>query len=86
METLIKAPLQRLFQAIAQAQTEADLRQQFMADVGQYFAAKRWSLYFLDQLPTIDDGTPSMLKKRFHWIIIRSYAIWFNIMLRFMMR
>jgi DNA-binding CsgD family transcriptional regulator len=63
METLIKAPLQSLFQAIAQAQTETDLRQSCMADVGQYFAATRWSLYFLDQLPAIDDNTPSMLKK-----------------------
>ncbi|MEM9485730.1 MAG: LuxR C-terminal-related transcriptional regulator [Cyanobacteria bacterium P01_F01_bin.116] len=63
MEPLIKAPLQRLFQLIAQAQTETELRQAFMDAVGEYFAAKRWSLYFLDQLPAIDDSTPSMLKK-----------------------
>ncbi len=63
METLIKAPLQSLFQTIAQAQTEADLRQSFMAEVGQYFAAKRWGLYFLDQLPSIDDSSPLLLKK-----------------------
>ena len=63
METLVKAPLQRLFQSIAQAQTEADLSQQVVADIGQYFAAKRWSLYFLDQLPAIDDSMPSLVKK-----------------------
>ncbi|NEZ59039.1 LuxR C-terminal-related transcriptional regulator [Adonisia turfae] len=63
MEPLIKAPLQSLFQTIVQAQTEAELSQVFMAEVGQYFAAKRWNLYFLDQLPTLDDRTPPLLKK-----------------------
>ncbi|MEM1254502.1 MAG: LuxR C-terminal-related transcriptional regulator [Cyanobacteria bacterium P01_H01_bin.21] len=63
METLIKPPLQSLFQIISQIQTIEELRQVFMADVGQYFAAKRWGVYFLDQLPSVDDSTPLMLKK-----------------------
>ena len=63
MEILTKSPLKSLFQTIAQIQTTDDLRQTFMADVGQYFVAKRWGLYFLDQLPSVDDSTPVMLKK-----------------------
>ncbi|ESA37016.1 response regulator containing a -like receiver domain protein and an hth dna-binding domain protein [Leptolyngbya sp. Heron Island J] len=63
METFIKASLQSLFQTIAQTQTKAELHQAFMMEVGQYFAAKRRSLYFLDQLPSINDSSPLMLKK-----------------------
>ena len=63
MDPLIKAPLQDLFHLIAQAQTEADLRQSFMDAVGQYFEAKRWQLYFLSQLPAVDDNTPTLLKR-----------------------
>ncbi len=33
-----------------------------MAKVGEYFAAKRWKLSFLDQLPAIDENTPSLVK------------------------
>ena len=78
MKILIKAPLQSLFEAIAQAKTEADLRQPVMAKIGQYFAAKRWSLYFLDQLPTIDDSTPPMLKK--------ALSLEFNPVLRYLVK
>ena len=63
METLPKSPLQSLFQTIAQIQTVEELHQAFMANVGQYFAANRWGVYFLDQLPSVDDSTPLMLKK-----------------------
>lgn len=45
MENLMETPLQKLFQAIAQAQDEAELRQPIMAKVGEYFAAKRWGLF-----------------------------------------
>jgi len=55
--------LQSLFQEIAQAQNEQDLRQQpVMAKLGDYFAAKRWGLNFLDTFPKIDENTPEMIK------------------------
>ncbi|MBD2463120.1 LuxR family transcriptional regulator [Oscillatoria sp. FACHB-1407] len=54
--------LQPLFQAIAQTQNESELRGAMMAKLGKYFAATRWGLSFLDQLPTIDENSPLMLK------------------------
>ncbi|WP_250122757.1 hypothetical protein [Chroococcidiopsis sp. CCMEE 29] len=57
----METPLQKLFQAIAQAQDEAELRQPIMAKVGEYFAAKRWGL-FLEPLPSIDENTPRLIK------------------------
>lgn len=50
------------YNPIAQAQDEAELRQPIMAKVGEYFAAKRWGLSFLDQFPAIDENTPGMIK------------------------
>lgn len=58
----METPLQTLFQAIAQAQDEAELRQPIIAKVGEYFAAKRWKLSFLDEFPTIDENTPLLVK------------------------
>ncbi|HEY9622985.1 MAG TPA: LuxR C-terminal-related transcriptional regulator [Crinalium sp.] len=58
----METPLQPLFQAIAQTQDEAELRGAMMAKLGEYFAATRWGLNFLDQLPTIDENSPLMLK------------------------
>jgi DNA-binding CsgD family transcriptional regulator len=43
--------LQSLFEAIASAPNEPELRQKVMARVGDYFCAKRWSLFFTDELP-----------------------------------
>ncbi|MDY7013527.1 MAG: LuxR C-terminal-related transcriptional regulator, partial [Cyanobacteriota bacterium] len=63
MEQFIKTPLQELFQAIARAQNEAELGQSILANAGQYFAAKRWALFFLDRLPTIDENTPKMIRR-----------------------
>ena len=70
MESLIKdpfqglsqAPLQELFQAIAQAQDEAELKHPIMERVGTYFMANRWGLHFLEQIPAINDNIPAMLK------------------------
>lgn len=59
----METSLQSLFQTIAQAQTEAELRQPIMATVGKYFAAKRWHLWFLDQLPVMDEDTPDLIKR-----------------------
>ncbi|HIK17751.1 MAG TPA: LuxR family transcriptional regulator [Leptolyngbyaceae cyanobacterium M33_DOE_097] len=58
----METPLQPLFQAIAQAQDETELRGAIMATLGTYFAANRWSLMFLDQLPTVNEKTPKMLR------------------------
>ena len=54
--------LSALFQAIAQAKDEQELRQTIMAQIGSYFAAKRWGLTFLHQFPAIDEHTPAMIK------------------------
>lgn len=58
----METPLQPLFQAIAQTQDEAELRGTMMAKLGEYFAATRWGLSFLDQLPIVDENSPLMLK------------------------
>jgi DNA-binding CsgD family transcriptional regulator len=63
MANSVETPLQTLFQAIAQAQDEQELKQSIMAKVGEYFAAKRWGLSFLDQFPVIDEKTPDTLKR-----------------------
>ena len=62
IQKLSQAPLQELFQAIAQAQDEAELRHPIMARVGRYFAANRWGLHFLEQVSAINENTPEMLK------------------------
>lgn len=43
--------LQSLFQAIAQAQDEMELRLCVCGEVSKYFAAKRCGLFLFDQLP-----------------------------------
>ena len=63
MKHFIEAPLQELFDAIAQAQTEDELRESIVAKVGAYFAAKRWGLYFTNEFLEIDDNTPAMMKR-----------------------
>ena len=59
---MIETPLQPLFQAIAQAQDETELRGAMMATLGAHFAASRWGLMFLDQLPAVNENTPKMLR------------------------
>ena len=58
----MKTPLQNLFQAIAQAQNEVELKQPIMTKVGEYFAAKRRGVFFMDRLPAIDNNTPLMMR------------------------
>jgi DNA-binding CsgD family transcriptional regulator len=43
--------LQCLFQEIAHARDEQEIRQHVMVKVGEYFAAKRWGLFFMEELP-----------------------------------
>jgi DNA-binding CsgD family transcriptional regulator len=52
--------LQTLFQAIAKAQDEQELKQPIMAKLGEYFAASRWN--FFDRVPAIDENTPILMK------------------------
>jgi DNA-binding CsgD family transcriptional regulator len=41
--------LHALFQAIAQARDECELRLRFMDGVGEHFGVQRWGIYFLDE-------------------------------------
>ncbi|KYC35797.1 helix-turn-helix transcriptional regulator [Scytonema hofmannii PCC 7110] len=70
--------LQSLFHAIAQARDEQELRQPIMAKVGEYFAATRWRLTFLDELPAVDVNTPS--------IIQRALSLDYNPVLRYLVK
>lgn len=63
MQNLMATPLQELIQAIAQAQDETELKQPVLTKVGQYFAAKRWNLWFMNQLPAVDADTPDVIKR-----------------------
>lgn len=58
----MESHLQPLFAAIAQAQDETEIKVTIMAALGEYFEANRWKLNFLDQLPTVNENTPKMLK------------------------
>lgn len=63
MQLTMANSLQCLFQAIAQAQDESELRQRVMAQVGEYFAATRWGLSFLDEFSSIDaTNTPGFVR------------------------
>ena len=78
MDDCMKTPFQQIIQAIAQAQSEAELRQPIMATVGRYFVAKRWGLKFLDQLPSVDEKTPDLIK--------RALSLDYNPVLRYLVR
>ena len=43
--------LQLLFEAINQVKDEQDLRSRIVPKIGEYFTAKRWGIFFFDQLP-----------------------------------
>lgn len=51
-----------LFKAIDQAQSEQELRLQVVPEIGEYFAAKRWGMFFFDQLPLADSNLQKLLK------------------------
>jgi DNA-binding CsgD family transcriptional regulator len=59
---IMATSLQSLFQAIAQAQAELELRQPVMAQMGEYFAATRWGLSFLDEFSSIDANTSGFVR------------------------
>lgn len=51
-----------LFEAINQAHSEHDMRSQIVPKIGEYFAAKRWGIFFFDQLPLADSNLHKILK------------------------
>ncbi|HEY9698783.1 MAG TPA: LuxR C-terminal-related transcriptional regulator [Trichocoleus sp.] len=53
--------LDLLFEAIDQAQSEHDLRSQIAPKIGEYFEAKRWAIFFFDQLPVKDGNLQKIL-------------------------
>ncbi|MDZ8227273.1 MULTISPECIES: LuxR C-terminal-related transcriptional regulator [unclassified Nostoc] len=56
------SPLKLLFEAINQARSEHDLRSQVVPKIGEYFAAKRWRIFFFEQLPLADSNQHKILK------------------------
>ena len=78
MNSSMKTSLQELFQAIAQARNETELRQSVMAKAGEYFAAKRWGLIFLDECPAIDENMPSPMRQ--------ALSLDYNPVLRYLVR
>lgn len=56
------SPLKLLFEAINQARGEHDLHLQVVPGIGEYFAAKRWRIFFFEQLPLADSNLQKILK------------------------
>ncbi len=54
--------LQLLFEAIDQVKDEQDLRSRVAPKIGEYYAAKRWGIFFFDQLPLADSKLQKILK------------------------
>lgn len=54
--------LQLLFEAINQIQDEQELRSQIVPKIGDYFQAKRWGIFFFDQLPRVDSNLQKTLR------------------------
>ena len=54
--------LRLLFEAINQAHSEHDIRAQIVPKIGEYFVAKRWGIFFFDQLSSLDSNLQKVLK------------------------
>lgn len=54
--------LQSIFQAIADARDEQELRLHVMVRISEYFVAKRCGLFFLDRLPSVETNMQRVLK------------------------
>lgn len=54
--------LKLLFAAINKARSEHELRAQIVPKIGEYFAAKRWGIFFFDQLPLADSNLQKVLE------------------------
>lgn len=59
----LQQPATASFQGIAQAKNESELRQPVMAALGQYFAANRWNLVFLENLPQPAQQTSPLMQR-----------------------
>ncbi len=55
-------PFKLLFEAINQARSENDMRSQVVPKIGAYFSAKRFGIFFFDQLPLVDSNLQKILK------------------------
>ncbi|BAZ05754.1 LuxR C-terminal-related transcriptional regulator [Calothrix sp. NIES-3974] len=58
--------LQTVFQAIAQSQTEVELRQALTATIEGYFQVQRWGIYLFDEQPEVtlnSQGIPDVCLK-----------------------
>ncbi|MEM6435915.1 MAG: LuxR C-terminal-related transcriptional regulator [Cyanobacteria bacterium P01_D01_bin.115] len=62
MENFAESALQHLFETIAQAQNETELRCSIMAEVGNYFAASRWGFHFRDQVAAVDQDDSVIMR------------------------
>ena len=56
------SPLKLLFEAINQARSKDDMRLQIVPKIGEYFAAKRWGIFFFDQFPLADSNLQKILE------------------------
>ncbi len=56
------SPLKLLFEAINQTDSEHDMRSHIVPKIGEYFSAKRWGIFFFDQLPLADSNFQKILK------------------------
>ena len=54
--------LEPLFEAIRQTRSQSALRSQIAPKIGEYFAARRWAIFFFDQLPLNDPNIQKILK------------------------
>lgn len=54
--------LQSLFEAVADASNEQELRLHVMVQVSEYFLAERCQLFLFNQLPSSQTNIPSMIK------------------------
>ncbi|MFN6563659.1 MAG: LuxR C-terminal-related transcriptional regulator [Nostoc sp. ChiSLP01] len=57
------SPLKLIFEAINQACNEHELRLQVVPKIGEYFAAKRYSIFFFDKLPLTADKNLQEIQK-----------------------
>ena len=63
--------LSNIFKAIAQSQTELEIERQIMPQIGAYFAARRYRLFFVDRLPKKISGLFKLAVSRRHNPVLR---------------
>ena len=54
--------LKHIFEVINQVKSEQDMRSQVVPQIGEYFAAKRWGIFFFDQMTLLDKKLPKTLQ------------------------